>query len=440
MALRRFMGAALAVGLFASGAPLHAAPRSNPAVTLATAAPESVGFSAQRLKRLDGAMQALVDQGHLPGVTTMVVRHGKVVAYEVHGKKGFDGPPMTKDTIFRIYSQTKPITGVAMMMLYEEGKWRLDDPVSKYIPEFAKLQVYKGQNADGTFITEPAARPPTMRELMSHSGGFAYGLIPDNPVDKAYVSTGVLSSKTGQEFIDKVAALPLVGQPGAQWKYSASVDIQGFIIEKLSGMSLADFMRTRIFEPLKMVDTGFYLPADKSDRLASLYLWGPKENKLVPAAGFMVLDISKPPPVASGGGGLVSTSADYARFAQMILNGGELDGARLLSPSTIAMMGSNHLNDEIMTGKDGSFTNARGQGFGLDFMVITDPAKAGEPVGEGTISWGGAAGTWFWIDPKNDLFFLGMIHILNKDGDPALRNLDDVSQQLVYSALVDPSK
>ncbi|MBU4433924.1 MAG: beta-lactamase family protein, partial [Alphaproteobacteria bacterium] len=331
MALRRFMGAALAVGLFASGAPLHAAPRSNPAVTLATAAPESVGFSAQRLKRLDGAMQALVDQGHLPGVTTMVVRHGKVVAYEVHGKKGFDGPPMTKDTIFRIYSQTKPVTGVAMMMLYEEGKWRLDDPVSKYIPEFAKLQVYKGQNPDGTFITEPAARPPTMRELMSHSGGFAYGLIPDNPIDKAYVSTGVLSSKTGQEFIDKVAALPLVGQPGAQWKYSASVDIQGFIIEKLSGMSLADFMRTRIFEPLKMVDTGFYLPAEKSDRLASLYLWGPKENKLVPAGGFMVLDISKPPPVASGGGGLVSTSADYARFAQMILNGGELDGARLLS-------------------------------------------------------------------------------------------------------------
>jgi len=440
MALRRLMGAALAVGLLASGAPSQAAPRSNPAVTLATATPESVGFSAQRLKRLDSAMQALVDQGHLPGVTTMVVRHGKVVAYEVHGKKGFDGPPMTKDTIFRIYSQTKPVTGVAMMMLFEEGKWRLDDPVSKYIPEFAKLQVYKGQNPDGTFITEPAARPPTMRELMSHSGGFAYGLVPDNPVDKAYVSTGVLGAKTGQEFIEKVAALPLVGQPGAQWKYSASVDIQGFIVEKLSGMSLADFMRTRIFEPLKMVDTGFYLPAEKANRLASLYLWGPKQQKLVPAEGFMVLDITKPPAVASGGGGLVSTSADYARFSQMILNGGELDGARILSPSTIKLMGSNHLGDNIMTGQEGSFRNGRGQGFGLDFMVITDPARAGTPTGEGTISWGGAAGTWFWIDPKNDLFFLGMIHILNKDGDPALRNLDDISQQLVYSALVDPSK
>jgi CubicO group peptidase (beta-lactamase class C family) len=440
MALRRLIGTALAVGYLALGAPLHAAPKNRPTVTLATATPESVGFSSERLKRLDASMQALVEQGHLPGVTTMVVRHGKVVAFEVHGKKGFDGPPMTRDTIFRIYSQTKPVTGVAMMMLFEEGKWRLDDPVSKYIPEFANLRVYKGQNPDGTFITEAANRPPTMREIMSHSAGFAYGLIPDNPVDKAYVSTGVLSAKTGQEFIDKVAALPLVGQPGAQWKYSASVDIQGFVVEKLSGMSLADFMRTRIFEPLKMVDTGFYLPAAKADRLASLYLWGPKQQKLVPAEGFMVLDISKPPAVASGGGGLVSTNADYARFAQMILNGGELDGARILSPSTISLMGANHLSDDIMTGKDGSFRNGRGQGFGLDFMVITDPAKAGVLAGEGTISWGGAAGTWFWIDPKNDLFFLGMIHVLNKDGDPALRNLDDISQQLVYQALVDPSK
>jgi CubicO group peptidase (beta-lactamase class C family) len=437
--MRRWLGAALAVGLLAAG-PSFAAPRSGPTVTLATAPPESVGFSAERLKRLDAAMQALVDQGHLPGVTTLVARHGKIVSFQVHGKKGFDGPPMTKDTIFRIYSQTKPVTGVAMMMLFEEGKWRLEDPVSKYVPEFANLRVYKGQNPDGTFITEAASRPPTMREIMNHSAGFAYGLVPDNPIDKAYVSTGVLGAKTGQEFIDKIAALPLVGQPGKQWKYSASVDIQGFIVEKLSGQSLPDFMRTRIFEPLKMVDTGFHLPEAKSDRLASLYVWSPKDKKLVSAAGFMVLDITKPPPVASGGGGLVSTNADYARFAQMILNGGELDGARILSPATIALMGANHLSNEIMTGNEGSFRNERGQGFGLDFMVITDPAKAGVMAGEGTISWGGAAGTWFWIDPKNDLFVLGMIHVLNKDGDPALRNLDDISQQLVYQALVDPSK
>jgi CubicO group peptidase (beta-lactamase class C family) len=439
MALRRWIGTALAVGLLAA-TPSFAALRSGPAVTLSTATPESVGFSAERLKRLDGAMQALIDQGHLPGVTTMVVRHGKIVSFQVHGKKGFDGPPMTRDTVFRIYSQTKPVTGVAMMILFEEGKWRLDDPVSKYIPEFANLRVYKGQNPDGSFITEAANRPPTMREIMSHSAGFAYGLSPESPVDKAYIDTGVLGAKTGQEFIEKVAALPLVGQPGAQWKYSASVDIQGFIVEKLSGMSLGDFMQKRIFAPLKMVDTGFWLPAEKADRLASLYLWSPKEKKLVSASGFMVLDITKPPPVASGGGGLVSTSADYARFAQMILNGGELDGARILSPGTIALMGANHLSDEIMTGNTGSFRNGRGQGFGLDFMVITDPTKAGVMAGEGTMSWGGAAGTWFWIDPKNDVFFLGMIHILNKDGDPALRNLDDISQQLVYQALADPSK
>ncbi|WP_425999279.1 serine hydrolase domain-containing protein [Caulobacter sp. DWR1-3-2b1] len=440
MALRRWVGTALAVGLLALGAPLQAAPRSSPAVTLAPASPESVGFSSERLKRLDAHMQALVDQGHLPGVTTMVARHGKIVSFQVHGKKGFDGPPMSRDTVFRIYSQTKPVTGVAMMILFEEGKWRLDDPVSKYIPEFAKLRVYRGQNTDGSFITEAANRPPTMRELMSHSGGFAYGLIADNPVDKAYVDTGVLGSKSAKEFIDKVAALPLIDQPGGQWKYSASVDIQGHVVEKLSGMSLADFMRTRIFEPLKMVDTGFWLPAKKNDRLASLYVWGPKVQKLVPAEGFMVLDITKPPVVASGGGGLVSTSDDYARFSQMILNGGELNGARILSPASIKLMGSNHLNDDIMTGKDGSFRNGRGQGFGLDFMVITDPVKAGVLAGEGTMSWGGAAGTWFWIDPENDVFFLGMIHVLNKDGDPALRNLDDISQQLVYQALVDPLK
>ncbi|OYX89342.1 MAG: serine hydrolase, partial [Caulobacter sp. 35-67-4] len=224
MGWRRWLGAAVAVGLLAS-APSYAAPRSGPSVSLSPGAPETVGFSAERLRRLDGAMQALVEQGHLPGVTTMLVRHGKIVSFQVHGKKGFDGPLMTRDTVFRIYSQTKPVTGVAMMILFEEGKWRLDDPVSKYIPEFANLRVYKGQNPDGSFITEAANRPPTMREVMNHSAGFAYGLVPDNPVDKAYVSTGVLSAKTGQEFIDKVAALPLVGQPGAQWKYSASVDI-----------------------------------------------------------------------------------------------------------------------------------------------------------------------------------------------------------------------
>ena len=436
MAFRRVVAAVLAATLMTGGT--TAAFAAAPAAIVA-AAPESVGFSAEGLKKLDAHMQGLVDTGHLPGVTTMLVRHGKVVNFEVHGKKGFDGPPMTKDTVFRIYSQTKPVTGVAMMILFEEGKWKLDDPVSKYIPEFASLRVFKGVNADGSFETVPADRPPTMAEIMSHSAGFAYGLNPDNPIDKAYVDTGVLGAKSRDEFVQKVAALPLVAQPGKRWKYSVAVDIQGLIVEKLSGMSLGDFMRKRIFAPLKMTDTGFWLPAAKSDRLASLYLWGPKQNKLVPAEGFMVLDITKPPAMPSGGGGLVSTNADYARFAQMLLNGGELDGKRILKPETVKLMRTNVLGDAIMNSEDPGFSTAAGRGFGLDFAVVLDSAKAG-PYGQGTYSWGGAAGTWFWIDPTNDLFFLGMIHILNKGGDPAIKNIDDDSAKLVYDALVDPKK
>lgn len=441
MAFRKFLATALVATLLGGGSSQAlAAPRAGDGAPIpASATAESVGFSAEGLKKLDAHMQELVDTGHLPGVTTMLVRHGKVVNFEVHGKKGFEGPPMTKDTIFRIYSQTKPITGVAMMILYEEGKWKLDDPVSKYVPEFASLRVFKGVNADGSFDTVPADRPPTMRELMSHSGGFAYGLVPDNPIDKAYVSTGVLGAKSKEEFVQRVAALPLVAQPGTRWKYSVSVDIQGLIIEKLTGMTLGDFMKSRIFDPLKMTDTGFWLPADKADRLASLYLRSPKDKKLVPASGFMVIDITKPPALASGGGGLVSTNADYARFAQMLLNGGELDGRRILKPETVKLMRTNMLSDTIMNSDTPPFNTAAGRGFGLDFAVVMDSAKAG-PQGQGTFSWGGAAGTWFWIDPTNDLFFLGMIHILNKDGDPAIKDIDDDSAKLVYDALIDPKK
>ncbi|KQV57687.1 MULTISPECIES: serine hydrolase [unclassified Caulobacter] len=436
MVLRKLVAAALAATLLGGGSSVALA---KPKAAIAAVAPESAGFSAEGLRKLDAHMQGLVDTGHLPGVTTMLVRHGKVVNFEAHGRRGFDSPPMTKDTIFRIYSQTKPVTGVAMMILYEEGRWKLDDPVSKYIPEFASLRVFKGVNADGSFDTVPADRPPTMRELMSHSGGFAYGLNPDNPIDKAYVDTGVLGAKSSQEFVQKIAALPLAAQPGTRWKYSVSVDIQGLIVEKLSGQSLGEFMTSRIFAPLKMTDTGFWLPAEKTDRLASLYVWAPKAQKLVPAEGFMVLDISKPPALASGGGGLVSTNADYARFAQMLLNGGELEGKRILKPETVKLMRTNMLGDAIMSSDVPPFNTGRGRGFGLDFAVVLDSAKAG-PQGEGTYSWGGAAGTWFWIDPKNDLFFLGMIHVLNREGDPAIKDIDKDSARLVYDALVDPKK
>jgi CubicO group peptidase (beta-lactamase class C family) len=433
------MAAAMAV-LALAGAPAWSAPKAATTATLAPATPEAEGFSSERLKRLDTHMQALVDQGHLPGAITLVARHGKVVSYEVFGKTAIGGAPMTKDTIFRIYSQSKPVTGVAMMILFEEGKWRLDDPVTKFVPEFAHLQVYKGQNPDGTFITEPATRVPTMREIMSHTGGFAYGLRTDQPVEKAYRDSGLLGSKTQAEFLGTLVKLPLASQPGTEWRYSVSVDIQGLIVERLSGLSLADFMKTRIFDPLKMTDTAFWVPPAKSDRLAALYIPDPKTRALKPADNFMVLDVTKPPAIASGGGGLVSTTADYARFAQMLLNGGQLDGARILAPGTIKLMASNHLSDIVMGAPGASFSPAKGAGFGLDFAVVTDPARAGTLQGEGTYSWGGAAGTWFWIDPKNDLFMLGMIHILAKEIDPALAKIDDDAATLVYQALVDPAK
>ena len=229
----------------------------------------------------------------------------------------------------------------------------------------------------------------------------------------------------------------MADQPGVRWKYSVAVDIQGYIVEKLSGQSLADFMRSRIFGPLGMKDTGFYVPAGKRPRQAALYAFDPKRKVIAPATGFMVLDVTKPPTAASGGGGLVSTAADYARFCQMLLNGDELGGARLLKPETVALMRTNQLSDAVLAGPDGSTPLGPGVGFGLDFAVVTDPAKAKTGAGRGTYSWGGAAGTWFWIDPENDLFFLGMIQVI---GRPKTPDLTEFSQGFVYKALVDPAR
>ncbi|MBX3478891.1 MAG: beta-lactamase family protein [Caulobacter sp.] len=433
MTFRKSLLAALAAGALLAGqgaSPVLA--QVKPAV-LAPVKPESVGFSSERLAKLDASMKALVDQGRVPGVVTYVARHGKVVHYSIYGKADLEtGAPLTEDTIFRMYSQTKPVTGVAMMILFEEGRWKLDDPVTKYVPEFKSLKVFKGLDDKGEPILEPVARSATMRELMSHTAGFAYGLVIDNPVDKAYRDSRLLGSKTLQDMVDEAARLPLASQPGERWKYSIAVDVQGYIIEKLSGQSLPDFMQSRIFGPLGMKDTAFYVPDDKKARQASLYTYN-RTGQIIPADGFMVLDVSKPPTAASGGGGLMSTVADYARFAQMLANGGELGGVRILAPSTIRLMASNHLTDEQLA----SQPLGPGVGFGLDVSVVMDPARAGTPAGKGSYSWGGAAGTWFWVDPENDMIVLGMIQVLGGGG--ALR-LDDLSQQMIYSALVDPSK
>jgi CubicO group peptidase (beta-lactamase class C family) len=406
-------------------------------------APESVGFDSARLKKLDDAMAKVVADGRVAGMTTLLVRHGKVVEFNTYGKADLaTGAPMTKDEIVRIYSMSKPLTGVAMMILFEEGKWRLDDPVTKFIPEFKDLKVMTGLDEKGNIVTVPATRPPTMREIMSHTAGFGYGLGDKHPVDKLFRERKVLGSSSLQEMVTKVADIPLMFQPGTNWSYSVSVDLQGYIVEKISGQKFGDFLADRVFKPLKMNDTAFYTGPEKASRLAALYATDPKTRKMAPANdlfGGNPPDYTKPPAMESGGGGLVSTTADYGRFAQMILNKGELDGARILSPAAVELMGTNVIADSVLVNSNGTsgsrFNNA--VGFGLDFMVVNDPRKAGSLGGKGEMSWGGAAGTWFWIDPTNDLYFVGMIQRLGGSGGD---DLGTQARTLTYQALTHPEK
>ena len=394
------------------------------AADLPTARPESVGMSSQRLGMLKSEMQALVDRNQLPGVLTMVAKDGKVVQFDVAGKRDLaSNAPLQKDSIFRIYSMSKPITGVAMMMLFEEGKWQLNDPVSKHIPEWANLKVAKVNPQNGSVTQVAPDHAMTMRELMSHSGGLTYGVFGSTPVDKMYTDVNVLDrDATLQAMVDKLAKIPLLLQPGEKWQYSVSVDVQGYLVEKLSGQPFPEFLKQRIFDPLGMKDTAFYVPPEKMNRFVSFYTYD-KDRKFVPHPG--VPDFSKPPGAPSGGGGLVSTAMDYMRFCQMLLNGGELDGKRLLSPLSVQLMRSNMLPASART-------MGPGTGFGLDFAVVEDPVAAGGYYGEGTFYWGGYAGTWFWIDPVNKLIVVGMIQHRG-DGLPDVRAL---SRNLTYQAIV----
>jgi CubicO group peptidase (beta-lactamase class C family) len=273
---------------------------------LSAAKPEKVGMSSERLTRLTDGMKQFTDQSRLSGTVTMVARQGKIVHFEASGMRDIAaGAPMQKDSIFRIYSMSKPITGVAMMMLFEEGKWQLNDPVSKHIPEFAGLRVYSGTDANGVPILKEQDRPMTMRDLMSHTAGFSYGFFSNTPVDKQYLEVDVLNNDiTLDEMIKRTATLPLLFQPGTRWHYSIAVDIQGYVVQKLSGMRFEDFLEQRIFKPLNMKDTAFYVPAEKLSRFAEMYTYD-KAGKLQPLRGGFNRDYSKPPTLASGGGGLV---------------------------------------------------------------------------------------------------------------------------------------
>lgn len=398
---------------------------------LEMAAPEDVGMDSKRLDRLTQAMQGFVDEGLLAGVVTMAARNNKIVHFESVGYRDIEAQsPMTNDAIFRIYSMSKPITGVAMMILYEEGKFKLSDPVEKYIPEFTDLQVAAGEDEDGNILTEPANHKMTIRELMSHSGGLSYGLFSQSKVDDLYNEVNVLDAdSTLQDMIDKLGAIPLRQQPGSMWHYSVSVDVQGYLVEKLSGQKFSNFLEERIFEPLKMTDTDFYVPEEKASRFAQVYGYTPS-GELTPQEGFGGdNDYLRDQAFESGGGGLVSSTMDYMRFSQMMLNGGVLDGERILAPLTVKLMRSN----QLPAGVEGINPYATHTKFGLDFAVIDDPIQA-EAYSKGEFYWGGAAGTWFWIDPVEDLVFVGMIQQFGAQ----LPDVRSASKRLVYQAIMEP--
>ena len=393
---------------------------------LATATPESVGVSSERLRRIDAAMKSLVDEKRVAGLLTLLERHGKIVHFNTVGQLDIRKADLVqKDSIFRIYSMTKPVTGVAMMMLYEEGKWRLDDPVARHIPELARLKVYVGKNDDGTPKLEDARRSMTMRELMTHTGGLGYVLNANDPVSKMIIDANLLNPRAPlQAMIDGLAKVPLLAQPGTRWSYSIGVDVQGYLVEKFSGQPFADFLRTRLFEPLGMKDTAFSVPKEKLPRLAQVHTG---------AGPSLAVDVNRPDPLMiplgpSGGGGLFSTASDYARFCEMLLQGGQFNGVRLLAPRTVEMIRTNHVNPDPLK------TMAPGTGWGMDFQVVMDAAAAGDSVSTGTFSWFGIAGTWFWIDPVADLAFVGMVQ---HDNLATTRAIHGLSRSLVYQAIVE---
>ena len=435
---------AFAAALLAQVSPVVA--REKPGAAAAQAGVASIDRS--RLQELDASLAGVVDKGDVPGLTYLLVQHGKVVAFNSFGQASPSrGLPQDNQTIFRIFSMTKPITGVAMMMLYEQGKWKLDDPITKFLPEMDRLRVIAGVDAFGKPITVPAKRPPTMRELMSHTAGFGYGLLGRNPVDDIFRARGVNGSKNLAEVAAKVADIPLKFQPGEGWDYSIAVDLQARIVEVITGENYGAYLQRHVLGPLGMKDTAFYVPAEKVRRLADLYGLDPMTGKIVPLPDNFAptFNFTDPNRQQSGGGGLVSTASDYGRFCQMILNGGKLGKVRLLKPETIALMGEDVIPQGVqpsnsLVGGMGTtaFGFGPGVGFGLDFMVIKDPKAAHLPVGKGTLSWGGAAGTWFWIDPENDLYFIGMIQRMG--GSAGMTDLPGLSQRLVYQAMTQPKR
>ena len=399
--------------------------------SLAVAPPGDVGMSAEGLAQLDATMRQLVADGHLAGGVTAVARRGKLVHFDAFGQQDAEtGTPMAKDTIFRIYSMTKPIAGVALMTFYDEGRFALDDPVSKFIPQFKGLKVAAGEGENGEPTTEDARHEMTIRELASHTAGLTYGFFSRSQVDTLYQRADVLDrNSTLADMVDKLAAIPLRQQPGTQWHYSVAVDVQGRLVEVLAGKPFDEVLEERVFRPLGMKDTGFWVREESRPRFATLYRQTPGgELRALPFGEYL-----QAPRLLSGGGGLVSTAMDYLSFCQMLLNGGELDGVRVLEPETVALMLANQLPEAI------EFINPRvatpGNTFGIDFAIVEQPdGTTDHRLAKGEAWWYGIGGTWFGINPSQDLAIVGMIQNM---GGAGARRARLQGKRIVYDAIED---
>jgi CubicO group peptidase (beta-lactamase class C family) len=403
-----------------------------------TTLPDDLGLSAERLRRVDDAMHRYVDKGKLPGVQTLLSRRGEVVHHDCYGFADVEEElAVTPATIYRIYSMTKPVTSVGLMMLYEEGHFLLENPISRWLPEFADVQVWDGGTAASP-VTRPVARPITVHDVLTHLSGLTYGFHYQHPLDELYRShhLGDFSEPSFDlaEGMGRLASLPLLFDPGTSWNYSMSTDVCGRLIEVMSGQSLDEYLRERILEPLGMRDTAFHAPESELDRCSSLYTRS--------STGGLDLmtgrrSMTQPPKFLSGGGGLVGTAPDYLRFCHMLLNGGELDGARLLGPRTVAYMARNHLPGGKLLNDMGQSTFAEaameGTGFGLGFAVIEDSAALQNLASEGEFSWGGAASTAFWVDPVEEICGVFMTQLLPSSTYPMRRQL----RAAVLQAVID---
>ena len=408
---------------------------------LAPSSPESAGMSKAALDRVEAHLKSrYIDTGRFPGTQLLVYRRGKVVHSQVAGFADVERKvPVKDDTIFRIYSMTKPITSVAFMMLVEEGRVALDEPVVKYIPEWKNLGVFVAGTAPG-FLTRPLSRPMLIVDLLRHTAGLTYGFQQRSNVDAAYREAKigeVEKSGTLDGMIEGLAKIPLEFSPGEAWNYSVATDVIGYLVGKISGVPFEQFVQERILDSLGMNDTGFHVPADKAHRLAACY------SADVNASSFTLQDdpttssFLSPPSLISGGGGLCSTAADYLTFCRALINGGKLGGVRLIGPKTLQLMTANHLPGgvDLPALSRSLFSEAayHGIGFGLGFSVTMDPAKTLIPGSRGEYAWGGAATTSFWIDPAEELIAIFMTQVLPSSAYPLRREL----RTLVYAAITE---